>query len=90
MRLGALLAAYREMHNISLDRMVTETGVPRTVLHRIEHGQVPSGAHLVRLITWITSATEGTQCEICTARGVQLDGRNLCPVCAEAVSGGVA
>lgn len=53
--LGKVLKVYRLHSELTLRELANEVGIAAATLMRIEHGQVPDGATLFKVFTWLMS-----------------------------------
>ena len=53
MIVGELIKLYRTKHDLSLEDLSVQTGVDKTVLHRLEQGSLESSKYIPNLIAWL-------------------------------------
>ncbi|MEM7213289.1 MAG: helix-turn-helix transcriptional regulator [Pseudomonadota bacterium] len=63
MRLGLMITAYQQKHDIESKDLADQIGISVSSLSHIRSGKSPNAAGLVKIITWMT-ASEAAPAEI--------------------------
>lgn len=59
-RLGLVLAAYQQKHDVENRQMAQEIGIPASSLSRIKGGTMPDALGMAKIMLWLASNGERT------------------------------
>jgi hypothetical protein len=58
-RLGLVLTAYQQKHDVENRAMAKDIGISASTLSRIKGGAMPDALGMVKIMLWLASSSEG-------------------------------